>query len=252
MFYLDKSKVIIMATATIFLGYVAYTKFSLPLDTVNFSPDVLYRGSIEAKVLDPKEYYRNLNGLTISTNLDDNCDISVISENKAIKLTTVEGNYLPLVYTGKETDYSKIIGVDGSSMFTDKQEIVMPVSNTKFKNSNLKDSSLGDSSGNHNIEIISGDKILIVFEDVMTWWCHAHNPAGTIKHDSKIGYGSSIESIRGGAILGVAKNSTKIKVYKIRDEVFSATHKISDVSKMSEMQQINAGEYLINGKVKIL
>lgn len=252
MLKLNKSKAIILIVAASFLGYVAYKNFSLPLDSVSFTPDVLYRGSSEAKTLDPREYYRTLNGLTLTTDLEDGCVIAVVSESKAIKLTTVEGNYLPLVYKGAEKDYLKVIGTEGDGLFEDKQEIVMPVSNTKFKNSNLKDSTITETDGMHNIEIIKGDKILIVFEDVMTWWCHSHNPTDHVQHDTKIGYGSSIESIRGGAVLGVAKSSTKVKVYKIRDEVYSDKHKVEDVDNMSELQQIDAGEYLINGKVQVL
>lgn len=240
-----------LVVAVSFLGYVGYTKYSLPLDSATFTPDALYRGT-QTEAFDPREYYNTLNGLTLTTSVEDGCIVAVVSEKNAIEIKTAIGNYLPLVYTGTEKDYAKLISKEGEGLFSDKQQIVMPVSSSKFKNSNLKDSTITETEGKHNIEIVKGDKILIVFEDVMTWWCHAHNASHDVQHDSRVGKGSRIESIRGGAVLGVANKSTKVKVYKIRDELSKEGKKVEDVDSMSQLQQIDAGKFLIEEKVVVL
>jgi hypothetical protein len=249
---LSRSNVFMLATAILFLAFVAYQKLSLPLDTVAFNPATLYRGTSEGMVVDdPREYYMRLNNLTFKGNEEDECFPFVVSENNAIPIpgANTSGNYLPIVHSDPIDNFETLIGAEGEELsFKDKQNIIMPVSNSKFKNSNFIDSTINKTNdGKHNIEIIKGDRILIVIEDVMTWWCHSHNPSEHIQHDVKVGHGSNIKSIRGGAIVGVAKASTKIKIYEIKDHLHNDNHKIDDVKDISELDQINAGVWLTTG-----
>lgn len=251
---MDKRRSLTTIIALVFLGFVAYTRYSLPLDTALFNPESFYRGNMETSVVDPKEYYMKLHGLTFTGNDDDKCDITIKSYNGTVTIGD-KGNFLFVPSNGEDnnTNFTSLIGADGSGLFSDGKEIILPVNNSKFKNSNIMDSTMSNkSNGRHDIELIVGDRILLVFEDVKTWWCHVHNPSLTTTHNDKVGYNSSIPAIdRGGAVIGISNSSTLIKVYNIKDSYYKhGEYTIEDVENIEELQQIHAGEYLVNGNIE--
>src|SRR5690606_5085956 len=157
-----------------------------------FNPESLYRGNVDSMTVDPKDYYMKLNGLTYTDDEEELCKPEVIYNGNAIPIKDVPGNYFPTVYKSdgeEEPNYYDLIGIDGTGLFKDNEEIIMPVSNSKFKNSNLQDSTFSSkTNGRHDIEIVVGDRILIILEDVMTWWCHLHNASENVQHNIRIGY----------------------------------------------------------------
>lgn len=252
-----KHKHIFILIALLFLGYVSYKGFSIPIDAVTFTPDSMYRGTSDGSIIDPKDYYYKLHGLTMSDLDDDSCITSVSSFPNSISMGNV-GNYLPTGYSNleeTEVNYKEVIGTQGDTLFSDKQEIVMPVGSGVFKNSNMLDSSLEESTGGrHDIEIIASNRVIIVFEDVMTWWCHSHNLSQEVQHDKAVGsYSQSeVKEVRGGFIIGVSKESTRIKVYQIKDSLYNTGIISRDIKDLSSLEQIDAGAYLFDGEVKLV
>lgn len=241
--------------AAVFLSFVGYNKFSLPLDTATFNPESMYRGTSDSSNIDPKDYYYKLHGLTMNNLEDESCRTAIKSSTNIVSLKDT-GNYIPIEYTINEetgTDYQSIIGVAGEELFEDGVNIIMPVSTGRFKNSNMLNSSLEEATGNRkDIEVIVSDRILIVFEDVKTWWCHLHNTAEGIKHDKAVGNFSTsdIKEVRGGFIIGMAKEDTRIKVYHVSDSMFKNNITTADIEDIKSLEQIDAGRYLTSGEIQ--
>lgn len=253
---MDKGKSLLVILAVAFLGFVAYNKFSIPMDANAITPDSFYRGSSDKMVINPKDYYNSIHGLTFSG--EDACDVTRVKSKTNIPI----GNVGSIMYTSVEydanTNFVELIGVDGSGTFKSGQEIIMPVDFYKFKNSNSADSTLVRNLPNnqHNIEIIGNDdmgRYIIVFEDVMTWWCHAHAPAQDAEHTERVGAGSTslATDMSKGFVIGIANDTTKVKIYRVKEEFYSAEgeSKITAGSveyDMTVLEQIHAGEYLCN------
>ncbi len=252
---MDKTRIFLILLSVVFLSIVGYNKLSLPLSTVTFSPESFYRSGGDRMVISSKEYYELLNNIKSSDNTKDSCDITVINYEGYLNIGNV-GNCMPIPYSDKNADFISIIGKEGEGIFKDEEKIIMPISTGSFKNSNLLTTSFNTVDGSTdndivNIEIIGGKNIIIIFEDVVCWWCHAHNTSNCSFHDKPIGnnYGSSINEMRKGSVLGVSKSTTKIKIYYATDTCIEKYNGIENIKDLNELEQINAGEYLVNGLV---
>lgn len=251
---MDKSKSLIIIVAVLFLSFVAYNRFSLPLDTAFFNPDSLYRGTRQSANIDPKDYYNKLHGLTYSDNEEDLCN-PIVKFNVDNKTIRDNGNLMFIPYNESNTDYASVIGREGEGLFKNKDIIIMPTENLGFKNSNKLNSSLErNTNGRHDIDIVQGLNIIIVFEDVMTWWCHNHNPDGQIQHDQSIGNHSQsyISYVRPGAIIGTAKESTKIKVYRVKSDYLAQDINGINIDTKLGLEQIHAGKFLTQGIEEVI
>lgn len=256
---MNDKKPLILVVALAFIGFVAYNNFSVPMKENVFNPDYLYRGSSNEAIKDPKEYYNQVHGLTMSN--DDSCQTKVVQSSGIVSIGE-KNNILPLTYKGdKDADYVSLIGSDGSGLFKDGSELVMPVSSYVFRNSSIQNSKLEeDTKGRKDIEIMpdSNDgKYIIVFENVTTWWCHNHNTQEPIQHDKIVGNsssGNSISRVNMGSIIGLGNDNTKIKVYKVKDELYNSSIMLraKDVTKLDQLEQIHTGKFLVNMEEEIV
>lgn len=259
---MKKVKALITIIAVIFLGFIAYNRYSLPLDATLFTPDSFYAGMTYSDKFNPKDYYLALHGLTF-TGDEDSCDTTLVRETNTVSVGTV-GNifYTDVKDPANTPDPSTSIGDDGSGTFTNGSKIIMPFNGYKFKNSNLSDSTLErQTNGRHDIEIIGDDgngQYIVVFEDVMTWWCHQHKPSADAKHNLYVGdiSGSSIKSVAQGFVIGIAKDTTKVKVYRIKDEFYNdATNPIKAGNveyDTTVLEQIKADKFFIDGTAEFI
>lgn len=243
-------KPIIILVSLVFLGFVGFKNYSLKLDTVFFTPESFYRGSSESQSINPKEYYKQIHGLTTTSGDENDCQIQVKNYKDSINVRSQLYMFKIIKDTEvKNGNWKKYLGKEAEGIFKRKDEIVMPISSpingNSFKNSNMLDSSFGDTNGKHNIEVYAGKRILIVFEDVLTWWCHAHNPKQKAQHTVAVGNHSASErsEVSVGDVIGIAKNTTKVKVYWIPDDVFNSGVTVENVKDISQMVQIHTGKY---------
>lgn len=246
----DKGKFVVLCIALAFLAFVGYSNFSIPRDKTSFNSTNLYRIKDESVEFNPRGYYNDLLGINYAEN-DSSCKTEVVINRSDLKLIGSTSNYLFVKHSGTITDFKTVIGVDGSDLFKDGVLIFNPISNMQgFHNSNKINSSFSASvSGVHDIEIIIDDRLLLVFSDVKTWWCHAHNPEQTSRHDKSVGNrrDSNIRSISSGATLGVSNATTKLCIYRLKQEYIDNGVVMSDVTDMSLLEKLNLGSFLVDG-----
>jgi hypothetical protein len=249
---MEKHKYLIIILAVVFISFVLYNQFSLPLDVITFNPDILYRSNIQSSTIDPKEYYNKLNNILYNEN-DELCNYTLSYGNNLITIEDNRGIVYPSNEIIEESLYKdniydffyNKIGINGEELFKDNDLIIMPLDNMGFKNNNKLNSSLKDEYDKNDIEIVIGTQYLLVFEDVKSWWCHNHVDSENIQHDIFVGNSSksTIKQVGKGAIIGKAKSSTLMKIYKIKSNITD----IRDATSIDkDLELINTNDYLFN------
>jgi hypothetical protein len=249
---MEKHKYLIIILAVVFISFVLYNQFSLPLDVITFNPDILYRSNIQSSTIDPKEYYNKLNNILYNEN-DELCNYTLSYGNNLITIEDNRGIVYPSNEIIEESLYKdniydffyNKIGINGEELFKDNDLIIMPLDNMGFKNNNKLNSSLKNEYDKNDIEIVIGTQYLLVFEDVKSWWCHNHVDSENIQHDIFVGNSSksTIKQVGKGAIIGKAKSSTLMKIYKIKSNITD----IRDATSIDkDLELINTNDYLFN------
>lgn len=243
-----------LALALLFLAFLGYKNWSLPLDTSDFTPESYYRsGTDYAQKIDPKTYYRQLAGLAESSNPEKDCNPTVVTAKNKTKLYNGQMFY----YIDKDMGETKVtaeyIGKEGSGTFADNDVIVMPIEGTNFINSNMK-KSWDDKSTTIDICAYVGDRTVIVFKDVKCWWCHNHiTDLATQKHTIAIGNHSDsvVKSVRAGTIIGLAGPKTTVQMWRVTDDTYKPTEGKINKSEGVKFEQIDTGTYLVSGQVSV-
>ena len=260
---MDKSRALVMAVAMLFLGYVGYSKISIPLDVQVITPESFYRGSSDFDNIPAREYYQTLYGITYTDSLEYRCETEVKDYNNLVFIDSNTNTYMfsPITEADAKSKggWESVIGAEGEGCFKQGDTIINPVvtgfNGISFLNWNCENSRLDKTTATKNIEVVVNERILLVFEDVQCWWCHAHNPNNSEKHTEAVGYSSSVKessclSVPVGSILGVAKDTTKAKLYYLPDSFYDNGNKsIFDVTKISDLEQIHLGDWLVNREI---
>lgn len=264
---MNKTKGIILSIAAIFLGVVLYQNYSLPLDANMITPDSFYRGSAQDSNMSPKEYYNRLHNLSFSDNSEEACNVTVKSgDGKGLQKITDNTYFFSLKKDDsqpKEGDldgWASYIGAEGENLFDDKGEIYLPIAYTyggkdTFANNNTLNSRY-ENTDKTNIEVYVGDRTVMVFEDVMNWWCHAHKPDIT-KHTSVVGNTESDSTVRRevplGSLIGIANATTKVKTYYVPDDVYdNGNVGFSSIKSYDMLKQIDTGKYIAKREISFL
>lgn len=242
---MSKGKSIILIIALLFLGFVGYTKFSLPLDSAEFNPDLIYRGGGAGNtntLSDPKAYYNEINGWVGTNNTDDDCKVEVTYKSSPVEFG--KGFYVFNDTAKDGAAFITTIEAGGSSLFKDGEKIWNPRARVVFANSNALDSKYWkDTAGKHNIELILDDQVIIVFKDIKTWWCHAHNPSQDAQHTEPVGKftgSSTTEFQMGGTLLGIANATTTVHVYRLKEDVFTSGTTTSTADVETQFEEITS------------
>lgn len=246
---IDRPKSVILIIAVLFLGFVGWKNFSIKGINDTFNPDYVYRGTSNGQI-NPKEYFASLNGMTY--NPEDSCKPEFKQAKNTVSISDDSPYWFPAEYSGKlkGEPLAELIGTDGSGLYKDKDIIVMPFNSGKLRNTNIKDSTIKDSSaGQHDIEVIVGTEFLVVFDDVMCWWCHAHNPSSDVSHNITLGAGDNTPFQ--GAILGIAKSSTRVIVYQLKDSENKSLSVGSELS-TDDLQQIDSSKFFLSGGCEVV
>lgn len=254
--------IILFAVSCLFIGYIMYKNYSVPSDKI-LKPESFYKGT-SGELQDPKGYYYSLHGLTLDTSDETNvCDIKryVDSDNGSIA-DTKYNFFTKLASTDRPQDSSKdewvnMIGQEGEGLFKDGQNIICPLPpDCYFQNGNAEPHTFFDDIGLADTQIdiaitqAEESDILVVFTDVKCWYCHKNYKGSTPQHNIPIGNGTGNNSKvnKHCMVLGLAKDSTTIKVYKVKDSFVASDKHAMDVSSAEQVQQIHAGKYFVLGE----
>lgn len=245
-----------MVIAIIFLGFVGYQRYSLPIDATMITPESFYRGT-KGTNMSVKEYYNRLHGITIDGNDDDSCNVNLKHYESPITIgdNTVMFSDKPLDcdYSNK-TDVANKIGPVGECCFSENGLIILPVSwsieGNTFRNSNIKNSTFNSTSSSKDIEVILSNRVILVFEDVRCWWCHNHSPETSHTHTKHVGNASKSEVKQAslGDVIGMSKETTVAKLYYIPDGDDSLN--ALNVKDLGTMQQIHLGKWLTDRTIE--
>lgn len=226
--------------AVIALALLAFTRYSLPLNPNDITPDSFYRGSKEVQKIDPKSYYRSLMGLDeIEGDTEKNCKPVIKYSDK----DNVQLGPDSIVFTENVNITSEsILSSSSFSGFNDGDVLLAPKNSGVFKNTNILRTTLDDTQV-QSIEIKYGTAVVLRFYDVKCWWCHNHNPSVT-EHTTVIGANTNYESCAIGQIIGKANPTTKVELWVV-----------SDMDKMTVNQanatfiQADLGKWLRTGEI---
>ena len=98
------------------------------------------------------------------------------------------------------------------SPYKDGDYIISPAT-LNFLNSNTM---LNPSNGQRYIEAQIGTSYVIRWDDIECWWCHIGKDDND-SHTVRVGYGGKPSKVVAGIIIGAAKSTTKVSVYKLND-----------------------------------
>lgn len=178
----------------------------------DFSPNSFYVGDATG-VVDPKVLYDNYYKSVLS---ELSCRSAMFNGDNPIRLST---NMFWIIDDDKRlTDDSSadnavsLLGDKNAEGFYTPYEagdyIIAPT-NITYLNSNIK----SDMPGRTDIVVMCGRQYKLVFEDVECWWCHI-GISDSSQHTTIYGKGGKYSTANAGRVLGQAKSSTRVKMYK--------------------------------------
>ena len=200
----SKMKLVLVFIACCLLCLLYYTKH------VNNEPKTYAQGN----------FYESNNSLDVNSQAlyEQMVGNSVLEENACSKTMTSASNPLRCnkftwIVDGQTKTREELVKADDQDyylLYEDGDYIVAPVQLT-FINSNIKTYIDGEIS----IRAYAGTKYIIHWDDVDAWWCHMDKTKN--QHTTKIGAGGKFPVCVEGMIIGKAKSTTRVTIYKVND-----------------------------------
>lgn len=192
------------------LGVVLILDYAPPSEKV-FGIESYYQGDF-GEIEDPKIAYGKFNRNVMTDEIKCNTTPS-ISEKRVITPTNACW-FIQGTATGNISaeEIEQLLAEKDGAIFKEGDIILAPT-NIEFINSNQYQESYDLIS----IKGRLGTEYIIEFTDVGAWWCHIDKAEPT-KHTELIGFGGKSPSMSIGSVIGQARKSTKVKLYKIQED----------------------------------
>lgn len=201
-----KSVIAVFSIAALII--IIATEYTADIDK-SFSVEAYYRGNISSDTIDPKTLYEQYTAAA----LDNETLCNTQTWTGKARRTSSDAIWVAETSEDITDDYIKECLQDGYLAPFKEGDLILAPGAFTFTNTNT------DSSGaTIDIKGTCG-KYTFVFENVSCWWCHI-GKEWTGKHSIRIGCGTGLfEKVSAGTVIGEAKASTKLYIYKESDGV---------------------------------
>lgn len=211
----EKSKRSTLLVSLAIVSFIALVLFGAsqyyPQDSKVYGVNNYYKPTKSTSNVDQRELYNQIHKNVVASAMMCNKTIQSCTSTNMINgyYWIVDGSLPP----SNVSELTSML-VDSQSNvlrpYSEGDSIVAPGQLT-FRNANTTEYD----DGKIRIEVYIGQDYVIRWDDVAAWWCHIGKEDPT-KHTEQIGLGGLYSTCAGGYVIGKAKETTEVHLFKVQ------------------------------------